>query len=141
MKERGIATKVDGSAVTVLIKLSEGCASCNSKETCGVVGRELDAEAAPGTSIAVGDAVELEVANSASAAGALWLLVVPLGLFFVGYLGAGALWPSRGEGLSALVGLGGVALGLLLAATVARRGHMARRPKATPLPSIFGDLE
>lgn len=141
MKERGIATKVDGSAVTVLIKLSEGCASCNSKESCGVVGRELAAEAAPGSSIAVGDSVELEVSNSASAAGALWLLAVPLGLFFAGYLGAGALWPGRGEGVQALVGLGGVAAGLVLAATVARRGRMSRLPKATPLPSIGGDLD
>lgn len=141
MKERGIATKVDGSAVTVLIKMSEGCASCNSKDSCGVVGRELNAEKAPGSSIAVGDSVELEVSNAASAAGALWLLAVPLALFFAGYLGAGAMWPGRGEGIQALIGLGGVALGLLLAATVARRGRMSRLPQATPLPSLGSDLE
>lgn len=141
MKERGIATKVDGRAVTVLIKLSEGCASCNSKDSCGVVGRELKAEAPAGISIAVGEAVELEVSSSASAAGVVWLLAVPLGLFFMGYLGAGALWPGRGEGVQALVGLFGVALGLLLAATVARRGRMSRLPSATPLPSIASELD
>jgi len=137
MKERGIATKVDGSDVTVLIKLSEGCASCNSKESCGVVGRELDAEALPGSSIAVGDSVVLEVSDSASASGALWLLAIPLALFFAGYLGAGSLWPGRGEGVQALTGLGGLALGLAGAAIVSRRGRMARRPIASPLANPF----
>lgn len=141
MKERGIATKVDGRAVTVLIKLSEGCASCNSKESCGVAGSELDGEAAPGTSIAVGDLVELEIAASASALGVFWLLVVPLGLFFAGYLGAGALWPARGEGVQALSGLGGVAIGLVFAAILARRGRMSRLPRVTPLSSVVSDLE
>jgi positive regulator of sigma E activity len=135
MKERGIATKVDGLAVTVRIGTSSGCASCGSQHECSIVGKELEGDAEPGAGIAVGDAVELEVSDSASAAGALWLLAVPLGLFFAGYVGAGALWPGRGEGLSALAGLSGVALGLLFAATVARRGRMSRRPRVTPLGS------
>jgi len=135
MKERGIATKVDGSAVTVLIKLSEGCASCNSKESCGVAGSELEAEAAPGTVIAVGDPVMLEVSDSASAAGALWLLAIPLGLFFAGYLGAGALLPGRGEGVQALIGLGGLAIGLAGAAIASRHGRMSKRPIASPIAS------
>ena len=133
MKELGTATKVDGSAVTVLIGMSEGCASCNSHDGCGVAGREIQAEAAAGEHISVGDAVVLDVPNSANAAGALWLLVVPVGLFFAGYLGAGAAWPSSGEGIQALAGLGSLAAGLLFAATVAKRGRMSKRPVATVL--------
>ena len=133
MKEQGIATKVEGSSVTVRIGTSSGCASCGSQHECSIAGKELTGDAEPGCAIAVGDPVELEISDSASAAGALWLLAVPLALFFLGYLGAGALWPGRGEGPAALAGLAGVALGLLFAATVARRGRMSRRPKVSPL--------
>lgn len=133
MKEQGIATKIDGQAVTVRLGASPGCASCVSQHECSVAGKELVCEAAPGYEIAVGDAVELEVPGSAGVVGALWLLGLPLGLFFAGYSGAGVLWPGRGEGIQALVGLGGVALGLLFAATVARKGRMSRKPRVTPL--------
>jgi len=95
----------------------------------------MDAEMEQGSSIAVGDEVVLDVPDSASAAGALWLLAVPLGLFFAGYLGAGAAWPSGGEGARAFAGLAAMAAGLLFAATVARRGRMSRRPTAKPLPA------
>ncbi|PKL24991.1 MAG: hypothetical protein CVV47_06820 [Spirochaetae bacterium HGW-Spirochaetae-3] len=135
MKERGIATKVDGRSVTVRIGLSEGCASCGSNHDCSVQGKELEAEMERGFSVAVGEEVVLEVPDSASAAGALWLLAVPLGLFFLGYLGVGAAWPGRGEGVRALAGLAAMAAGLLFAATVARRGRMSRRPTARPLVS------
>lgn len=138
MKERGIATKVDGNTVTVLIKVNDGCVSCNSKESCGVAGTELEAEAEPGCSISVGDTVSIEVPDSASAAGVLWLLTVPVGLFFAGYVGAGALWPASGEGVQALAGIGGIVLGLTLAVTVARRGRMSRRPIARPLVVASG---
>jgi len=93
----------------------------------------MDAETERGYSIAVGDEVSREVPDSASAAGALWLLAVPLGLFFAGYIGAGAAWPGRGEGVRALAGLVAMAAWLLFAATVARRGRMSRRPTAKPL--------
>jgi positive regulator of sigma E activity len=100
-----------------------------------VQGKELEAEMERGFSVAVGEEVVLEVPDSASAAGALWLLAVPLGLFFLGYLGVGAAWPGRGEGVRALAGLAAMAAGLLFAATVARRGRMSRRPTARPLVS------
>jgi positive regulator of sigma E activity len=131
MKERGIATKVEGQSVTVRISLSEGCASCNSKDGCGVVGHEMAAESAPGSTIAVGDIVDIEFPDSVRTAGAFWLLGVPLALFVIGYIGAGALFPGRGEGVQALAGLLGMAAGLLFAAIVAKRGPMSRRPRAS----------
>jgi positive regulator of sigma E activity len=131
VKERGIATKVEGAAVTVRIGLSEGCASCGSHHDCSIAGKELEAESEPGSDIRPGDVVELDVPDSASAAGALWLLAVPLGLFFAGYIGAALAWPGRGEGVQALAGLAGAAAGLAFAATVARRGRMSKRPSAT----------
>jgi positive regulator of sigma E activity len=135
MKERGIATKVEGQSVTVRISLSEGCQSCNSKDGCGMVGHELQAESLPGVMIAVGDIVDMEVPDSVRSSGAFWLLGVPLLLFVIGYVGAGMLFPGRGEGVQALLGLAGLAAGLVYAATVARHGSMSKRPRATPVES------
>jgi len=135
VRERGIVTKVDGAAVTVRISGGEGCASCTSGHDCSIVGKELVGDAPAGVSFAAGDEVELVVPDSASAAGALWLLAVPLGLFFAGYAAGAALWPGRGEGPRALLGLVAMALGLLFAAVVARRGRMSRRPTVVPLVS------
>lgn len=129
MKERGIATKIDGQTVTVRIGSLEGCTTCGSHHDCSIAGKELDGIAVSDQDIGIGDIVELSVEDSARAAGALWLLVVPLVLFFLGYLGAGSLWPQAGEGMQALLGLSGLALGLLFAATVARHGRMSSRPQ------------
>lgn len=131
MRERGIATKVDGARVTVRIEMSEGCASCNSKDGCSSAGRELAAEAAAGAAVSVGDAVYVELPDSVTATGALWLLAVPLGLAVAGYAGVGALFPGTGEGARALAALVGLAAGLIAAATVAKRGAMSRLPTAT----------
>ncbi|GAB1456268.1 MAG: SoxR reducing system RseC family protein [Spirochaetia bacterium] len=131
MKEQGIATKIDGQTVTVRIGSIGSCAHCGSQHDCSIVGKELEGIAASDQDIGLGDVVELTVGDSARAAGALWLLAVPLLLFFLGYLGAGSLWPQSGEGIQALLGLSGLALGLLFAATVARRGRMSTRPQVT----------
>jgi len=133
MKERGIATKVEGSNVSVRIVVSEGCASCHSKDGCASEGREILARAPDGLALAVGDIVDVFVPESAMASGLLWLVVVPVGLFLAGYLGVGST--GAGEGLQALGGISGFALGLLGAVLVARKNSMGRRPEILPAGS------
>lgn len=130
MREQGTATKVDGRIVTVRIGLAEGCAACSSHRDCSIAGKELDALIPEGETVAVGDLVELDAPDAASAAGALWLLAIPLALFFAAYLGVGAAFPGTGEGPKAAAGLGAMALGILLAVTAGRRGRMSSRPTA-----------
>lgn len=127
MKERGIATKIEGTNVSVRIVVSEGCASCNSKDGCPSEGREILAKAPEGMLLAVGDSVEIFVPESAMAAGLLWLVVIPVGLFLAGYLGVGTT--GAGEVFQALGGISGFALGLLAAIFVARKSSMGRRPE------------
>jgi len=137
MKERGIATKVDGAAVTVRIGLSEGCSTCAaSGGGCGVQGKELEGVAMPGSKIAVGDAVELQIPDSARTAGVLWVLVMPLALFFAGYLGIASLIKGASEGTQALAGLAGLVLGLGLAMLAARQGKLTRRPSVVAVPDF-----
>ena len=87
MRERGIATKIDGRNVTVRIVVSEGCASCHSKDGCASEGREILALAPEGLPLAIGDLVDVFVPESAMAAGLLWLVAIPVALFLAAYLG------------------------------------------------------
>jgi positive regulator of sigma E activity len=137
MKERGIATKIDGRNVSVKIVVSEGCASCHSRDGCSSEGREILAIAPEGLALAVGDIVDVFVPESAMAAGLFWLVVIPVALFLAAYLGIGST--GAGEGLQALGGIGGFALGLLVAVFVARRSSMGRRPEI--IPSGSRDLD
>lgn len=134
MKERGIATKVNGTTVTVRIGLSEGCAACSSSGGgCSAVGKELEGVAMPGSAIAVGDLVEMRIPDSARTAGFLWLLVLPVALFFAGYMGIAALIRNASEGTQALGGLSGLALGLGAATLATRKGRMAARPSVVAI--------
>jgi hypothetical protein len=63
-------------------------------------------------------------------AGLFWLVGIPVVLFLAGYLGVGST--GAGEGLQALGGIGGFALGLLAAVFVARKSSMGRRPAIIP---------
>lgn len=130
MKERGIATRIENRNVSVRIVVSEGCASCHSRDGCASEGREILAELPEGMALAVGDVVDISVPDSAMAAGLLWLVVIPVSLFLAGYVGVGSL--GAGEGLQALGGIGGFAFGLLVAVFVARHSPMGRRPVILP---------
>jgi hypothetical protein len=72
----------------------------------------------------------LQIPDSAKTSGVLWLLVMPLALFFAGYLGIGAFIKSATEGTQALSGLAGLVLGLGTAMLAARYGKLSRRPSA-----------
>lgn len=140
MKERGIATRIEGRNVSVRIVVSEGCASCHSKDGCASEGREILARAPEGLPLAVGDMVDVFVPESAMAAGLFWLVVIPVGLFLAGYLGVGST--GAGEGLQALGGLSGFALGLLAAVFAARKSSMGRRPEILPSgPMVMDDSQ
>lgn len=134
MRERGIATKIDGRNVTVRIVVSEGCASCHSKDGCASEGREILALAPEGLPLAIGDLVDVFVPESAMAAGLLWLVAIPVALFLAAYLGLGSA--GAGEGLQALGGISGFAAGLLAAVLVARKTSMGRRPEILPAGSL-----
>lgn len=87
----------------------------------------------PGSAISVGDLVEMRIPDSARTAGFLWLLVLPVALFFIGYLGIAALVHGASEGTQALAGLAGLALGLGAATLATRKGRLAARPSVVAI--------
>jgi sigma-E factor negative regulatory protein RseC len=134
MKERGTAIKIQGTDVTVRITLSEGCASCHSKDGCRMENRDIQAVAATGMQIHEGDVLDIHVPDSAITAGLFWLIMVPVGLFVGAYLAAGQA--GANEGWQALAGMVGLGCGLLIAVAVARKTSMGRRP--TVLGRVVG---
>lgn len=131
MKEQGTATKIDGSVVTVRIDLEANCAGCMNKEGCGLAGSLMKARDPSGLVREPGQKVEVEISSGAQAAGAFWLLGLPLVLFGGGYALGSALFPGSGEGPAALLGIGGFALGLLAAFLLKRGNQTASLPVVT----------
>jgi len=131
MKEQGILIKIDGNLATVRLSMAGGCGSCGSKDACasGSTGkRTISAVVADGLSARPGDAVVMEIPGRIQLVGILWFGLLPLALFALGYAGIGRLAGTASEGLSALGGMAGIALGLGIAAMVSRRGSLAARP-------------
>lgn len=133
MKEQGMTTKIDGSEVTVRIDLEANCAGCMNKEGCAVAGSLMKARDPSGLVSSVGQRVEVEISPGAQAAGAFWLLGLPLVLFGGGYAAGSALFPSAGEGPAALLGIGGFALGILAAFLLKRGSRSSALPVVTRL--------
>ncbi len=133
MREMGIVTKVDGATATVSITMGEACSNCNSKGECSVVGAQLVADMPAESAIKPGDIVQIVLPSGIQAAALAWIVVLPLALFGAGYAAGGALAPGKGEGLPALLGLFGIALGLLGAVFASKRGRLGRKPAITPL--------
>ena len=138
MREQGVVTRLDGRSATVMFAMGEGCAHCDSSSECSVNDRTVETELAEGVSVSVGDFVTVEVAAKARTAGLLWLVAAPLALFAGGYALVPVLSPGAGEGLSALGGILGFALGLLAATVMTRRGAMAGKPVVTGPASLPG---
>lgn len=131
MKEQGTTTRIDGSVVTLRIDLEANCAGCMNKEGCGLAGSLMKARDPSGLVSAPGQRVEVEISPGTQAAGAFWLLGLPLVLFGGGYAAGSVLFPSSGEGPAALLGIGGFALGILAAFLLKRGTRTASLPAVT----------
>ncbi len=131
MKEQGTTTRIDGSEVTVRIDLEANCAGCMNKEGCALAGSLMQARDPSGLVRSVGQRVEVEISPGAQAAGAFWLLGLPLVLFGGGYAAGSVLFPASGEGPAALLGIGGFALGILAAFLLKRGSRSSALPVVT----------
>ncbi len=131
MKEQGILIKIEGKLATVRLSMGGGCGSCGSKDACasGSTGkRTISALVADGLSPKPGNPVVMEIQDRVQLIGILWFGLLPLALFAAGYAGADRVFNFASEGLAALGGMAGIALGLVIATFVSRQGSLAQRP-------------
>jgi len=131
LSERGTATKIDGSEVTVRIDLEANCAGCMNREGCALAGTFITAFDPEKRVHSPGDKVEIEIPARAQAAGAFWLLGLPLALFAAGYAAGASLFPGSGEGPAALLSIGGFALGIGAAVLLLKSRRAATQPRIT----------
>lgn len=112
MVETGIVSSVDGKIVTMGCGPNEGCESCSSS-FCSTDKRVFEAINSKDLKIGEGDTVDVYLAPGKTIAAGFLVLIVPLILFATGYLLTGRLSPESSEGIKALFGLIGLAVGFL----------------------------
>ena len=102
-------------AQVVILRQSACSGDCHKCAGCGAVEQKVLLEANNPISASVGDTVTVRTESGPVLAGAAILYLLPVALFFAGYLLGAVLWQKGG-----LAGCGGFVLGLLLAAVYDR---------------------
>ncbi|MBP7094611.1 MAG: SoxR reducing system RseC family protein [Spirochaetia bacterium] len=139
MIERGRVVKVDGRVVQVRIEQQAGCASCAANGSCGAAGTVVSALDRGGLAPAPGEYVGVEVSAANQARGALTMLGLPLALFALSYAAGANFLPASGEGVHALLGLGGLVAGLAVGALIERGRKEAAMPRLVRVASDVGE--
>ncbi|MBN1241285.1 MAG: SoxR reducing system RseC family protein [Spirochaetales bacterium] len=133
MIERGTVVNVDGRVVQVRIERQAGCASCAANGACGAAGTVVTALARSARVPSPGESVAVEVSAANQARGVLTMLGLPLVLFAIAYAAGTYFLSDSGEGLHALLGLGGLVAGLALGAFIERGRKEAAMPSLVSL--------
>ena len=111
----------DGSATVIHVRQSACSGDCHKCSGCGAVEQKLQFTAGNPIGARPGDIVRVRTASGPVLLGAAMLYLLPLLLFFLGYLAAQVLWYK-----GILGGVVGFAMGLLTAKlydrAVARKG-------------------
>lgn len=111
MKQVGKVKNIDKQLVTVGCTTAQGCGSCSSKSFCTVNEREYTAVNKRGVELVPGDMVELWLPPGKTVFAGFVVMIVPLILFLLFFMLAGRLIPGAGEGVQAIGGLLGLAVG------------------------------
>lgn len=131
MTERAIVRHINNEIVTVACSQRESCESCSSS-FCASSERTFDAINRNGIKINPGDIVDIYLAPGKAIGAGFRVLIVPLALFVGAYALSTLFIESSADGIRALFGLAGLALGFVL--TVLH----AKRKKNSQLPEIVG---
>lgn len=122
MTEKGRLVEIlNDGYVVVEVDRQEACGSCSARSACnpGAGGRTHRATVWSGIPVAIGDLVEIEIADGAMARAVFWAYLVPAALMLAGIFAtwfglSGTGLDSRKDMLAALGGLVGVGIGFIL---------------------------
>lgn len=110
MREIGTIVKIKGDIVTLKFQQSEACESCGSS-FCNTKDRVFEAKNSKNLPLSEGETVAVYLPTGKTIGASFMLLIFPLLLFILLFLGAGNVFPESGEGLQALAGLAGLGIG------------------------------
>jgi positive regulator of sigma E activity len=112
MMETGIVRKIEDDLVTVVCSATPSCEGCTACASGADGARTLQARNRTGAPLQEGDEVAVRVSASVAAQASFLILVLPLGMFVLGYFLVQALAPASAEPLRVLGGLGGLGGGI-----------------------------
>lgn len=110
----------DGTAVVSIVRESACSGDCHKCSGCGAVTQTLLVEAVNIIDARPGELVKIESQSGPVLAGAAVLYLIPLGLFFLGYL-VGDTWGGFGAIAGCLAFVLGIAAAVLYDRAVARK--------------------
>ncbi|TFG63775.1 MAG: hypothetical protein E4H36_04760 [Spirochaetales bacterium] len=132
MKEKGIVTEITDRRIKLAFVDQENCESCGSK-LCTVKDKVFFAANTGGVDLHLGDTVEVNIQTGGALSASFMVLMVPLILFILFFAGSGLLFHVKSDGIKALFGLAGLAIGFLVSLLSGKR-------KMTRLPEIIGKV-
>jgi positive regulator of sigma E activity len=91
--------------------VSSGCSSCAGNSFCNVSGKTFTALNSENLPLKKGDLVDVYLPPGKTIASGFMILMVPLIMFLVGLFGMQAIVPGASDGLQAVGGFIGLALG------------------------------
>ncbi len=116
MIEQGKIVSIKDETVTLSCSaLSGGCKSCRANSFCSVNGHNFDALNTDKLDLKSGDTVEIYLPTGRTVFSGFMVLIFPLIMFIVLFLAGSGLF-HQGDGVSTLLGLGGLALGFAVTA-------------------------
>lgn len=110
MREIGTIVKIKGEIVTLKFQKTEACESCGSS-FCNTKDRVFEAKNSRDLPLAEGETVAVYLPTGKTIGASFMVLIFPLMLFILLFILSGKLFPESGEGVQALAGLAGLAIG------------------------------
>ena len=128
MIERGIVTKCDGQNITVRLQMSENCRACASGLACSSGKNEVDIWDRNKINPEIGDTVDIQITTRQQIESILLLIVLPFGLFALGYFIHQLIFPATNQTAGIFGGIFGIILGIILGSLIDRRRKQESMP-------------
>ncbi len=111
MKEAGTVSRVEGEKIFLSCGTPSACKGCAAGSFCKSRDREIEALNLHHIDIQTGDEVEIFLPPGRTIFSGFVVLIFPLLTFILGYISTASIIPGSGEGIAAVFGLIGLAVG------------------------------
>lgn len=131
MKDKARVVSVKEKMVTLKHCDSGSCQTCGGKGFCTVTERTFQAFNGEGYTLKPGDMVEIFLPPGKTIWSGFMVLILPLLLFFLLFTFSRDILAIKSEGINALFGLSGIALGFCIAFIGGRVNKIKKLPRIT----------
>ena len=129
MIETGTIKAINGSRIIIGCGDTEGCKTCGGHGFCSVSERTYEAVNDRSLPLNVGDDVKVLLPSGQTVFAAFLVMIVPLLLFILFFMLSGRLLGITSEGIKALFGVLGLAVGFLVSFLYSRDRKKQKLPR------------